>query len=376
MLKIVADENIPELFRYFSSLGAITTVAGRDLCASDVIDADILLVRSVTRVDASLLAGSAVRFVATATIGIDHLDIDYLNSRGITWVNAPGCNADSVVDYVFSNFSRISNLWERLFSGVRVGIVGYGNVGSRLYERLRCLGINSIVYDPLLNQAPQMMSSLAAVLNCEVVCLHAPLTTKGKYPSQYMIGAQELIAMKPDAVLISAGRGAVVDNQALKGHLLRKGQFHASLDVWEGEPVIDQELLDLISIATPHIAGYSWDGKVAGTRMIYEACSDFLQASRVDVGGDAPLLEICLLSSGVIEGLNEAILAVYDVKSDDVRLREALASCAEGGCGKAFDRLRKNYPKRREFTCIKIKNSNELSEPLRCLLSAVGFVVA
>ncbi|MFD2312088.1 4-phosphoerythronate dehydrogenase, partial [Microbulbifer halophilus] len=269
-LTIVADENIPALEDYFGDLleggGRLERVNGRTLGRDQLARADILLVRSVTPVNEDLLADTPVRFVGSCTIGTDHLDTAWLDRQGIAWSAAPGCNANSVVEYVFCALAALAIDWR----GRSFGIVGCGNVGGLLQRRLRELEIPCAVYDPWLPDNPDA-ADLQTVLQQDVICLHAPLVKDGPHPSLHMVGAEQLAHIKDGAVLISAGRGAVVDNAALLELLQKRKRFSTVLDVWENEPAIDTRLLELVDIGTPHIAGYSMDGKLAGTRMIRDA---------------------------------------------------------------------------------------------------------
>lgn len=376
MLTIVADENIPAAEQTFSHLGRVITVEGRQLTAAQLIawQADILLVRSVTRVDQRLLEGTTVRFVATATIGIDHLDCHYLSRQGIQWASAPGCNAHSVVDYVLSSFCQYKGLWQSLFAGGTVGIVGMGNVGGRLYDRLTAMGVHCQGYDPLLSQHDHRLSDFEHVLASDVICLHAPLTRLPEHPSYHMISASQLKALKPGAILLNAGRGAVIDNKALKKYLLDNNNVSVVLDVWEGEPSIDLELMACVDIATAHIAGYSFDGKMAGTAMIYDACCRFLHSEQRPLSLSADQLKLTVdptLSD--IQGLCYAVSAVYDVRQDDQLFRQTLL--ASDNPAKSFDDLRKHYPQRREFSCFQITNAQQLSAKLNHYLSGAGFKV-
>ena len=231
-LKIVADENIPSVETIFSALGVVVTVNGRHLNKEQLLDADVLLVRSVTQVNRALLEGTPVRFVATATIGTDHLDKEYLKEKEIAWASAPGCNADSVVDYVISAFCRLEGLLEWLLADGVVGIVGMGNVGSRLYHRLNRLGINVCAYDPLIEQDRySVLTNLDDVLKSDVICLHAPLSHDGDHPSYHLFDSDRLASLNTGTVLINAGRGAVVDNAALKQLLIERDDVSAVLDV-------------------------------------------------------------------------------------------------------------------------------------------------
>lgn len=377
---IVADENMPLVRELFSSLGEIRTLPGRSIDADAVRNANILLVRSITRVDRELLDDSRVRFVGSATIGTDHLDIDYLNARGIAYANAPGCNATAVVEYVLSCFAAIEGLFERLMTRSSVGIIGLGNVGSKLCVRLQALGIQCIGYDPYLsNDSTMPLAALNTVLQSDVICCHTPLTRNGKYPTWHMLDGETLMRMRSDTILINAGRGAVIDNAALPQWLSQHPQARVLLDVWEHEPLIDADLLKQVSIATPHIAGYSLDGKWAGTRMVFTACCEFLGRSAPALA--QPLSEALpsisldaeLPNTGLMRA---AIQAVYDVRGDDERMRAAMRNCEFTETARAFDELRKNYPERREFGAVRIENWKEFSAEKQRLLSALGFVRA
>ena len=271
-LTIVADQNIPLLDHYFGATGDIIKIDGRTLSQAQLINADVLLVRSVTRVNEALLAATPVRFVGSASAGKDHLDTHYLEQTGIAWCHAPGCNADAVADYVLSAFCRTPALLARLFNGALVGIVGIGHVGSCLYRRLQALGIRCIAYDPLIEQNRYpILTDLEQVLTADVVCLHAPLTTTGCYPSYHLLDNARLAQLRPGTVLLNAGRGALIDNQALCKRLIQHADLTVILDVWEGEPAINTTLMQQIHLATPHIAGHSIEGKLMATAMLYQA---------------------------------------------------------------------------------------------------------
>ena len=336
--------------------------------------------RSITRVDRELLDDSRVRFVGSATIGTDHLDIEYLNARGIAYASAPGCNATAVVEYVLSCFAAIEGLLERLTTGGSVGIIGLGNVGSQLCVRLQSLGIQCIGYDPYLsNDSAMPLATLDAVFDADVICCHTPLTRNGKYPTWHMLDSENLTRIRTDAILINAGRGAVIDNAALPQWLSQRPQARVLLDVWEQEPLIGADLLERVSIATPHIAGYSLDGKWAGTRMVLAACCEFLgRSAPVFPQGSSETLPSILLDIELsnTELMRAAVQAVYDVRTDDARMRDAMRNCAPTQTARAFDELRKNYPERREFGAVRIENWNEFSAERRRLLSALGFVKA
>ncbi|WP_347506497.1 4-phosphoerythronate dehydrogenase PdxB [Pseudomonas anguilliseptica] len=362
-MRIVADENIPLLDEFFAGFGEIRRLPGRSIDAAAVADADLLLVRSVTQVNRALLEGSPVRFVGTCTIGTDHLDLDYFQQAGITWASAPGCNARGVVDYVLGSLLVLAEQQGVDLATRTYGIVGAGQVGSRLLKVLRDLGWRVLVCDPP-RQAVEGgdFVSLQQVLDeCDVISLHTPLERLGDHPTYHLFDHARLSALKPGSWLINASRGAVVDNQALRELLMQRTDLQVVLDVWEGEPQADVDLAALCRIATPHIAGYSLDGKLRGTAQIYQALCQYL--------GVAPSVELqqlmpaAWLSELTIDAsadpawaLASICRAVYDPRRDDADFRRSL----QGDVATrrtAFDGLRKHYPMRREIdelaVCVK-----------------------
>lgn len=377
-LTIIADENIPALEQYFAGVGKIWTLSGRSINSEDVHSADILLVRSVTRVDRELLQNSSVRFVGSATIGTDHLDVDYLAERGIAWSNAPGTNARSVVEYVVSALCELELVGDLLAGRKQIGIVGMGNVGGRLYQQLDALGIRCVAYDPLMSQDRwPVLTDFDTVLDSDVLCLHTPLTTSGVAPSWHLFDQQRLSRLRPNIVLINAGRGAVIDNTALHRLLLQRNDLGVVLDVWENEPGIDRALMNQVALATPHIAGYSFDGKLAGTRMLAERCRQWLGRDLSSVPKDEKLDGIELKIAGgdtVAAIITQAIKQCYDIRADDQRMREQIGEASNQNAGRVFDGLRKAYPQRREFSHFSLQSDGLGSDAIR-YLSALGFTV-
>ena len=349
-MKIVADENMPLVAELCGPFGDVVTAPGRAIDRALVADADVLLVRSVTRVGGALLAGSRVRFVGSATIGTDHLDLSWLAAQGITWANAPGCNAVAVADYVVAALCACDPDW----LGKTVAIVGCGNVGAGLYRRLRNLGVDCLCYDPFLTPGGELpLVAFDRVLDADILCLHTPLTRDGPHPTWHLFDADLLGRLKPGALVLNAGRGEVVDNAALLAQL-ENNRLRAVLDVWEGEPRICRDLLARVAIGTPHIAGYSLEGRLRGTLRVHEALCRFLGAGR-GMGLDEAL---ALLPPGSGDtghalrvppgaGFADWVLAAYDPRVDCRRMRQALA--ADPDTGAAFDALRKGYPWRREL---------------------------
>lgn len=375
-MKIVADENIPLLTRFFGDLGEIVQLPGRSISAKDVADADFLIIRSVTKVDKALLEGSSVKFVGTCTIGTDHLDTEYLDSCGIRYSNAPGSNATSVVEYILSCLSIMTETHAIDWGEISVGIIGYGNVGSLLGERLKKLGISFKACDPFLDQ--EDLVTFEEAMECDVISLHVPLTVDGPHPTYHMINNQVLHAMRDDQVLINASRGAVVDNQSLSNFLDVHPRFTAILDVWESEPEIDTELARKVFIGTPHIAGYSYDGKVQGTEMVYRALCQFLGLPSRHSSGqfleEPPLAKMAFTSNADLDwSIHTAIRACFDVRHDHSLLQASLRLPEEERI-QAFDRFRKNYRCRREFSGVKIQ-LKQVAPELVSKFKSLGFNV-
>jgi erythronate-4-phosphate dehydrogenase len=357
---IVADENIPLLDEFFAGFGEIRRLPGRGIDAAAVADADLLLVRSVTQVDRALLEGSAVKFVGTCTIGTDHLDLDYFQQAGIAWASAPGCNARGVVDYVLGSLLVLAEQQGVDLASRTYGVIGAGQVGSRLLKVLRGLGWRVLVCDPPRQAAEGGdFVSLQQVLDeCDVISLHTPLERLGEHPTHHLFDSSRLAALKPGSWLINASRGAVVDNQALRELLTQRSDLQVVLDVWEGEPQADVELAALCRIATPHIAGYSLDGKLRGTAQIYQAlCQHLGVASSIELAQLMPapwLSELTIdASAAPAWALASICRAVYDPRRDDADFRRSLQGDAATRRA-AFDGLRKHYPMRREIDGLKV----------------------
>ncbi|HCW91551.1 MAG TPA: 4-phosphoerythronate dehydrogenase PdxB [Marinobacter sp.] len=380
---IVADENIPHLDSFFADIGKVRAVCGRSMTAEQVREADILLVRSVTRVDEALLKGSRVRFVGTTTIGTDHVDLDYLRQQSIRFSAAPGCNANSVVEYVLT----VLSLWaERTgmddWADLSVGIVGAGNVGGELGRRLARLGFKVKLCDPPRAEAEpdnvDQFVGLEDALSCDVVTFHTPLNREGACPTWHLMNESRIQALKPGQLLINTSRGEVVDNQALLARL-EAGQAPAVvLDVWENEPAILAGLVRHSWLATPHIAGYSLEGKVMGVEAIYQAVSHYLGLPARKQAGqflpEPPLSKMSFTGSvAELDAANRAMRACYDPRSDDARLRLVLAG-GEQQRKEGFDRLRRDYPVRREFSSLKLQLKGA-SKSYQDTFRALGFKV-
>ena len=376
---IVADENIPLIEAFFADFGEIRRLPGRQITRADVHDADVLLVRSVTKVDRELLEGSAVRFVGTCTIGTDHLALDYFQQAGIQWSSAPGCNARGVVDYVLGSLLTLAEIEGVELTHRTYGVIGAGEVGGRLVTVLRGLGLKVLVCDPPRQAAEggDYVSLEQIIEQCDVLSLHTPLNKSGSFPTWHLLDKQRLNQLKPGTWLINASRGPVVDNAALREVLTQRDDLQAVLDVWEGEPQVDVELADLCVLATPHIAGYSLDGKQRGTAQIYQALCDYLgQAPQVQLADllPEPWLAKVELSANSDPAWALAMLCrgVYDPRRDDANFRRSLIGSVEEQ-KLAFDALRKHYPERREIEGLAVHIEGE-SVALKQLVKALGAV--
>lgn len=282
-MKIIVDKAIPFIHNRFGEDTEVLYISGDEINPEILKDADALIVRTRTRCDERLLKGSGVKLVASATIGTDHIDIPWCEANGITVKNAPGCNAPGVAQYV------LAALFQNGFDPKKhtLGIIGYGNVGCILEKWARNMGIKILINDPPREDASYKdvnYVSLDEILKeSDAVSLHVPFTPEGQYKTFHLIGEKELGKCKPDALIVNSSRGGVVNETALKDKLKAR-KIRAIIDVWENEPYIDTELLNLVVLGTPHIAGYSAEGKKRGTRMVLEAVRDILKIP-VDLTG-------------------------------------------------------------------------------------------
>ena len=371
MMKILADMNMPGLDGSFAHHGDIRRLDGRRICRSDLIDADVLLVRSVTRVGADLLQGTNIRFVGSATIGIDHLDTPWLEANNIAWAHAPGCNANAAAQYALAMMWLACERLNRDFAQQTVGIIGRGNVGRRLEHLLKVLGIPVMSCDPpLQDEGQQQLVSMDEVCGSSILSLHVPLTSNGKYPTKKLFNARRLEKLKPDTLLVNTSRGAVIEKAPLLGQL-RSGRLQAALDVWPDEPFIDAGMLKLVTVATPHVAGYSSEGKQAGTDMIYSAFCKALSLQPVSKpisGGKTVTLDFPPLTS-TREVLRKSVQSASQVNRDDTALRE-LTPLKAGDTRVQIDSLRAAYPERFEFKSHRVRG---VAEADANLLGQLGF---
>jgi len=355
-MKIVADGNIPFVRECFSSIGDVEVMGGRDMTPQAVADADALLVRSITRVDERLLSGSSVKFVGTATIGFDHVDLDYLHTHNIGFASAPGSNANSAAEYVIAALLEIARRHAVRLDGRSIGVIGVGNVGGRVAAKCEALGMHVRRNDPPLQRRtgdPKYVP-LEAMFDCDFVTIHTPLTREGPDKTYHLADGRFFSRLRQGAVFLNASRGAVVDSQALAAAIHSRRLTAVGLDVWENEPNIDVGLLDEVDLGSPHIAGYSLDGKIAGLIMIYQAlCEHFGLPPKFDAGDFLPAPEVATIelpddATDDQAAITCAVEKVYSIVRDDANLRR-IAKEPPDARGRFFDALRKSYPVRREF---------------------------
>lgn len=366
-MKIVCSSNMPFAKEAFGTLGETVILQERKITASDVRDADILAIRSTTKVDKELLDGSRVRFIGTATIGFNHMDIDYIQSRGIKWCAAAGCNANSVAEYFVAAMLTLSGKSGVELDGATVGVVGVGNVGRLVCERAASLGMKVLRNDPPRARAEGTTGFVTLEqirAQSDIITTHVPLAKDGPDRTFHMIDADFLSGLKPGCVLMNASRGPVVDTHALMNAIAGRKIGHCVLDVWEGEPEYKMELLDVIDIGTPHIAGHSFEGKAMGTVAVYRQACRFLGVEPswnhepLMPPTNVPVIEADASGKSDVQILREIVRRIYDIERDDSALRKGNTPDPQARAGN-FDSIRKNYPVRREFrfTTVIIRNA-------------------
>ncbi len=374
MIRIVADDKIPFLKGALEGVARVDYIPGVEISNSDLLDADVLITRTRTICNQDLLEGTKVRFIASATIGIDHIDTEYCRLNGITWANAPGCNSSSVRQYVISTLLYLAHLRQLDLSALTIGVVGIGNVGSKVAGAAKALGMNVLQNDPprQRKEGTKDFVELSEILNyADIISLHVPLTRGGEDNTLEMVNREFIERIKQGGVLINTSRGNVVNESALLDSIKRGKLSDVVLDVFENEPGINLELLGALTLGTPHIAGYSLDGKANGTKMSIRAISKFfnLDLDYWEPGSIPHHENIELLADASNENDQELIWNLfrqtYDVSSDAGRLRQ------EPG---AFERLRGDYPLRREPHAYSVRLFQGNTE-LNNRLEALGFSV-
>ena len=373
-MKIIIDDKIPYIKGALELVAEVIYLPGSKTTPEVVKDADAIITRTRTICNEKLLKDSSVKFIATATIGFDHIDTEYCKSAGIKWTNAPGCNAESVNQYIASALFSWSMRKRTDLAGKTIGIVGIGQVGSRVAKTCEILGMKVLLNDPPRERAEgssRFVSLKTIQQEADIITFHVPLNMTGEDATFHMVNSEFLFKLKKQPLLINSCRGEVFKTDAVKQ--ARKSEIISGLiiDCWENEPDIDLELLNMVDYGTPHIAGYSKDGKANGTKMSVQAVSSFFklglddwQPSKVEPP-ENPVIEIDGNQRREYSILAEAILSTYDIETDDEALRDA---------PHLFEKLRGDYPVRREFDSFTINVKNLEKETLE-KLEKLGFKI-
>jgi erythronate-4-phosphate dehydrogenase len=386
-MRILVDENIPQGENAFAPYGQVQRFAGRNLRRSDLDGCEALIVRSITRVNAELLNGSPVRFVGTATIGTDHVDQAWLREKGIAFASAPGCNANSVAEYVTAALLELQAEAGLTLPGAILGIVGYGNVGKQVKKKAEALGMSVLLCDPLLQEQgfEEDFNTLSEVLRfADILSLHVPLTETGPHATRNLFHGGRLAELQRPITLINTSRGEITDEAALlDGKRLGKLK-HLVLDVFPAEPTPNRSLWKVCDLISPHIAGYSLQGKLGGTQQVLEAFCKALgfiaPEPRSEPLPDRPLIDFSTLPADVLLAsaqspwalVRHAVRHAYPLRIDDRALRTALKTIDPG---EGFDRLRRDYPIRHEFSRYEITHTSPEQEPALEILQSLGFGV-
>jgi len=373
-MKIIIDDKIPYIKGAFEPFAEAVYLPGNMTTSDALKDADALVTRTRTLCNKQTLEGSKVKFIATATIGFDHIDTAYCSAAGIEWANAPGCNAESVNQYIASALCSYSRRHGYVLKGKTIGIVGVGQVGSRVAKTCEILGMKVLLNDPPRQRKEgfaKFVSLKTIQEQADIISFHVPLNMSGIDRTYHMVHTEFLRGIKNKALLINTCRGEVFKTNAVYTSK-RSGLLEGIIvDCWENEPELDMDLLNLADYGTSHIAGYSRDGKARGTKMSVRAISRFfgLGIDEWEPGGvEPPSNPIIDLDGGGRNGdqrLSDAILATYEIERDDRALRKNPRS---------FERLRGDYPVRREFGCYRVRAGNVGSETLQ-KLRKLGFKI-
>ncbi len=374
-MKIIADSDIPFVKEAFADFGSVYIIPANEITRELCKDASILLVRSVTKVDEALLEGSSIKFVATATIGTDHIDTVYLADQQIGFASAPGSNANSVAEYVIAAILQLAKRGKCDIRKSTLGIIGAGNVGSRVFKMAESLGIRCLLNDPpkkRLTESDFYVSLEAVLEKSDIISLHVPLTFDGPDKTVHMVNENFIASMRDHAILINTSRGKVLDEAGISDVIERKiGGL--VLDVWENEPAVNLKLLTLADIATAHIAGYSFNGKINGVAMVHDAaCAFFYKEKRWYAENILKTLENRTINLDTSKNpIDNAVESAYSIMRDTKKLKKIVSMESEKQRG-YFKEIRRNYPQRLEFPHFSIPHGN--IDPNTCrILEEIGF---
>lgn len=371
-MKIIADENIDFLSQTFAKHCELITVNGRKIPELLNPGIDALIIRSVTKIN-SLPEKSNLKFVGTATIGIDHINIDLMQKNGIYFTNAGGCNSTGVAEWTIAAILNYICSNSLDVNKIKLGVIGFGNIGKKVNSIARKLGIQTFVNDPPLEDEgfDFPFVPLESLAECDILTFHLPLTNSGKYPSYGLINESHNLLNSNVKLIVNSSRGEIISNKSLK-KFAESGEKTVYLDVWEGEPVIDTNLFDYVELATPHIAGYTLEGKFNGTMIIYEQFCKFFGFPQTDKL-ELPKIQVRFNRKNVsaLENVATLLSTIARHKEDTEKLKKA-KSLLRDDLGKYFDELRKNYLPRREWSNIILKSSDFNKREI-LILQTLGF---
>lgn len=382
-MKIVCAETVLLGHKAFSNAGKTVVIPDREIIRDDLLDADALIVRSKTKITRKLLEGTSVQFVGTATAGTDHIDSAWLESQDIYWCASPGCNANSVSEYLIAALLVLGRRHDCDLEGKTIGVVGCGNVGSRVVSKCEALGMNVLRNDPPLcatSTDPDFYPLETVLAESDIITLHVPFVKDGPWPTVRLADYRFFEQLKPGAVFINAARGSVCDYDALLDAKKGGAVSRMVIDVWNPEPAFRTDVLEVADLASPHIAGHSYEGKLNGTVACYNELCNFFEIPKTwDVAASlpepqVPTIEVDCNSRDDKDVLHEIIKQVYNIESDDTLIRKA-ATADEIARARNFDALRKHYRTRREFknTTVELKSG---SDSLRRKVKALGFKIS
>lgn len=372
-MNFLVHENLPRLPELLSGLGEVNIFKGRQPSVSQLRNADVLFLRSVTKVDESLLdLAPNLKLIGTGTIGTDHIDKKACETRGIAFVSTPGANAASVGEYVFSAVLTVACRKGLSLAGKKALVVGAGHTGSESGKRLEALGMDVFYIDPdpALPAEDKSFVDWSFLPEADVVTLHIPLVEDGANPTYHLIDAEQLGQLKENMILVNASRGATINNRALTQFMKQENhkRIRVVLDVWEGEPQVQEELVEFVDIATPHIAGHSIEGKLKASLMLYQSLAQHFSGSFPtktwnDIALEGGSGEYRWDEFPDLERLRNIVASVYNVELDDWKFRQ------EGLTTQGFDFLRQNYAIRREFSSVCVHTTHDLI----AVAQAIGF---
>ena len=368
-MKIIADKNIPYLKGVVENFGDVTYLSGADFSHDTIKDADTLIVRTVTRFDESILKGTNVKLICSATIGYDHIDTGYCDKHGIAWTNAPGCNSGSVQQYIISSLITIAKKQGFDLKDKTIGVVGIGNVGEKVAKACEILGMKVLLNDPPRQRLDGDIGfvGLKTIMDeADIITFHTPLIKEGEDRTHHLANSDFFHSLKKKPIIINSARGGIIDTSAIKDAISRELISGAIIDCWENEPQIDLEYMDLVDIATPHIAGYSTNGKANATRMSLESIADFYGLNKepiLQVKEPSPINPLIDLNNYFHSDnrVYDAILNTYNPLGDFVPLKKSPSS---------FKQLRNEYPFRWEYFAYTVLNASDEEWKI---LDALGF---